>query len=537
MDLNMLIALGGGLGLFIYGMKMLGDGLENAAGNRLKRLLEILTTNRLMGVLVGAVVAAIIQSSSATTVMLVGFVNAGIMSLAQTVGVIMGANIGTTITAQLIAFNLTDIAPLAVFIGVGLIFFAKKTFWKKIGEIIAGFGILFIGIGMMSAAMAPLRDEPAFRNFLVGFKNPVWGVLAGCIFTAIIQSSSASVGILQALAMQGLIGLDGAIYVLFGQNIGTCITVILASIGTNVNAKRTAFIHLLFNVIGTVIFMAAVQLGVPYVEWIESLSPGDTMRQIANAHTGFNIVNTLILLPLGSYLVKFAEKAIPGGEIGYDEKRLMYVDKRILETPPIAVAQIMKEVQRMADLSKSNAHTAMEAIMKKDENLIDDVYRKEDIINYLNSEITNYLVLCNGLDLPSRDLKLVGGLFHVVNDIERIGDHAENLVEYAEYFIENNLEFSDIAVEDLEQATEKVMALLDNSIAVLNTGDKNLAKQVEKQEEETDELLELLRERHIDRLNNQTCNPSAGVVFLDIITNLERIADHGINISQYVLES
>ena len=536
MNLNMLIALGGGLGLFIYGMKMLGDGLENAAGNKLKRLLEILTKNRLMGILVGALVTAIIQSSSATTVMLVGFVNAGIMTLAQTVGVIMGANIGTTITAQLIAFNLTDIAPLAVFIGVGLIFFAKKIFWKKIGEIIAGFGILFIGMGMMSAAMAPLRDEPAFRSFLIGFKNPVWGVLAGCLFTAIIQSSSASVGILQALAMQGLIGLDSAIYVLFGQNIGTCITAILASIGTNVNARRTALIHLLFNVIGTVIFMAIIQLGLPYVDWIENLSPGDTMRQIANAHTGFNIINTLLLFPLGGYLVKFAEKAIPGGKISYDEKRLMYLDKRILETPPIAVAQMMKEVKRMADLSRTNAHTAMEAIMKKDENLINDVYEKEDIINFLNREITNYLILCNGLDLPNRDLKLVGGLFHVVNDIERIGDHAENLVEYAEYFIENNLDFSDIAIEDLTQMTGKVMALLDNSITALDTRDKNLAKHVEKEEEDIDELLEELRVRHIERLNNQTCNPSAGIVFLDIITNLERIADHGINIAQSVLD-
>lgn len=536
MDLNMLIAFSGGLGLFIYGMKMLGDGLENAAGNRLKRLLEILTKNRLMGVLVGAIVTAIIQSSSATTVMLVGFVNAGIMTLAQTVGVIMGANIGTTITAQLIAFKLTDVAPLAVFIGVGLIFFAKKTFWKKIGEVIAGFGILFIGMDAMSGAMKPLQNEPVFRELLLKFQNPILGILAGTLLTAILQSSSASIGILQALAMQNLIGLDSALFILFGQNIGTCITAILASIGTNVNAKRTALIHLLFNVMGTVIFIAIIQLGVPYISWIEGISPGDTVRQIANAHTGFNIVNTLILLPLGGYLVKFAEKAIPGGENGYDEKRLMYLDKRILETPPIAVAQIMKEVKRMANFSKSNAHTAMEAIMKKDENLINDVYKKEEIINYLNREITNYLILCNGLDLPNRDLKLVGGLFHVVNDIERIGDHAENLVEYAEYFIENNLEFSDIAVEDLELMTGKVMTLLDNSIIALNTRDKNIAKQVEKEEEDIDALLEELRERHIERLNNQTCNPSAGIVFLDIITNLERIADHGINIVQSVLD-
>jgi len=531
----MLITFAGGLGLFIYGMKMLGEGLEKAAGNRMKRLLEVLTKNRFLGVLVGIVVTAIIQSSSATTVMLVGFVNAGLMSLSQTVGVIMGANIGTTVTAQLIAFNLTDIAPIAVFIGIGLIFFGKKKSIAKFGEILAGFGILFMGMDMMSGAMKPLRDEPAFRDFLIQFKNPLWGVLAGCLFTAIIQSSSASVGILQALAMQGLIGLDSAIFILFGQNIGTCITAILASVGANVNAKRTAVIHLLFNVVGTVLFMILIQIGIPYVEWIESLSPYNAARQIANAHTGFNVVNTLLMFPFGGYLVKFAEKIVSGKKVGPDEKRLVFVDKRILNTPPVAVAQIMKEIFRMAGLSRDNACFAMEAVLKKDEDLISKVYEKEEIINFLNREITNYLVLCNGLDLPERDIKLVGGLFHVVNDVERIGDHAENLVEYAEYFIENNLTFSDMAVEELNEMTDKVIKLLDDAINAFKTRDKNLAKQIEEQEESIDDLRDRLRESHIDRLNKQTCNPSSGVVFLDIVTNLERIADHAVNIAQSVL--
>ncbi len=536
MDSSMLIMLVGGLGLFIYGMKMMGDGLEKAAGSRLKRLLEILTENRFMGLLVGTIVTAIIQSSSATTVMVVGFVNAGIMTLKQTVGVIMGANIGTTMTAFLISLNLTDIAPIAIFIGVGLIFFSKKHFVRSIGEIIAGFGILFLGMDLMSSSMAPLRDSQTFQNIVTQFSNPVIGVLTGAIFTMIVQSSSASIGIIQALALQGLIGLDSAIYVLFGQNIGTCITAILASIGTSTNAKRAAVIHLLFNTIGTIVFMIAIQLGVPYIQFIESITPDRAVSQIANAHIGFNIFNTALLFPFGNYLVKISEHLVQGKEEEYEEMRLKYLDKRILETPPIAVAQIMKEVVRMASISKNNVQIAMKAFLENDQAAIDEVYRHEDVINYLNQEITQYLVLCNGLELPERDFRLVSGLYHVVNDIERIGDHAENLVEYAEYSMEHNLSFSDMAKSELMEMTNKVMEMLENTFNALKKRDFKLAEMVLEQEEKIDDLKDRLRASHIERLNNQLCAPESGVIFLDIVSNLERVADHATNVVQSVLD-
>ena len=536
MDSSMLIMLVGGLGLFIYGMKMMGDGLEKAAGSRLKRLLEILTENRFMGLLVGTIVTAIIQSSSATTVMVVGFVNAGIMTLKQTVGVIMGANIGTTMTAFLISLNLTDIAPIAIFIGVGLIFFSKKHFVRSIGEIIAGFGILFLGMDLMSSSMAPLRDSQTFQNIVTQFSNPVIGVLTGAIFTMIVQSSSASIGIIQALALQGLIGLDSAIYVLFGQNIGTCITAILASIGTSTNAKRAAVIHLLFNTIGTIVFMIAIQLGVPYIQFIESITPDRAVSQIANAHIGFNIFNTALLFPFGNYLVKISEHLVQGKEEEYEEMRLKYLDKRILETPPIAVAQIMKEVVRMASISKNNVQIAMKAFLENDQAAIDEVYRHEGVINYLNQEITQYLVLCNGLELPERDFRLVSGLYHVVNDIERIGDHAENLVEYAEYSMEHNLSFSDMAKSELMEMTNKVMEMLENAFNALKKRDFKLAEMVLEQEEKIDDLKDRLRASHIERLNNQLCAPESGVIFLDIVSNLERVADHATNVVQSVLD-
>ncbi len=534
MDYKMIFMLSGGLGLFIYGMKMMGDALERVAGDRMKRLLEILTTNRYMGVLVGAAVTMIIQSSSASTVMVIGFVNAGLMNLAQATGVIMGANIGTTITAQLVAFKLTDIAPVVVFFGVGLIFFSKKRSLKKFGEILAGFGILFMGMGLMSQAMQPLRGNPVFADIMTEIGNPFVGILVGAVATVVLQSSTASIGIIQALAMQGLITMDVALYILFGQNIGTCVTALLASIGTNITARRAAFIHLFFNVVGTLFFFALIQVGVPYVEFIKRISGADVTRQIANAHTGFNVINTIVMFPLASTLVLMSKKLIPGEESHIEEKRLMFLDKRILETPPIAVAQIMKEVGRMGDLSRQNVECAMKAFFEEDEPLIAEVYRREEIINFLNREITHYLIMANGLELSGHDLQLVGGLFHVVNDIERMGDHAENLVEYAEYRLENGLSFSEKATEELHEMTAKVLSILDDSIRALKTSDRELAKSVHSQEDIVDVIEENLRNSHIARLNSLKCNPSSGVIFLDIISNLERIADHASNLAYFV---
>ncbi|HHZ13150.1 MAG TPA: Na/Pi cotransporter family protein [Clostridiales bacterium] len=536
MNTSMIIMLAGGLGLFLYGMKMMGDGLEQAAGSRLKRLLEILTENRLMGLLVGAIVTAIIQSSSATTVMVVGFVNAGIMTLGQAVGVIMGANIGTTMTAFLISLNLTDIAPIIVFIGVGLVFFSKRKTVKSIGEILVGFGILFIGMGFMSDAMKPLRSNEGFQRILISMSHPILGVLAGTIMTVILQSSSASVGILQALAAQGLIGLDSSLPILFGMNIGTCITAILASIGTSVNAKRTAFMHLSIKVIGTSIFMLAIALGVPFVDLILRISPSNPMSQIANAHIAFNVITAAILLPFGNSIVSLSKKVLHGMNGKPDERGLIYLDKHILETPPIAIAQILKEVNRMADLAVENVRLAMDAFFQREQAIIDEVYKKEEIINFLNQEITHYLVMCNGLGLPESDLHVISGLYHVVNDIERIGDHAENLTEYAEYSIENNLTFSDIAIDDLNEMYQKVMEMLDDTVHALKERDHELAELVMKEEEVIDILKDRLRKSHIERLNAQLCSANAGVIFLDIVTNFERIADHATNVAQSVLD-
>ena len=384
----------------------------------------------------------------------------------------MGANIGTTITAQIVALELTEYAPIAVFIGVGLILFAKKRYIKHIGEIIAGFGILFMGMDLMSTSMKPLRDNEAFHNILMQISNPFLGVIVGAVSTAVLQSSSASIGILQALAMQGLIDMDTAIYILFGQNIGTCVTAILASIGTGITAKRAAGIHLIFNIMGTALFIILINLGLPYVEWIEALTPGHTVRQIANAHTGFNVINTIITLPVAGYLPLLASKLVPGEEPEQEEMRLKFLDKRILETPPIAVAQIMNEVGRMADIAQKNLEEAMDMVISKDDSKKKDVLQREEVLNFLNREITSYLVEANGLELPEKDLQLIGGLFHVVNDIERIGDHSENIIEYAEYLIEHNLTMSDMAIEELTMMKDKVMTVVNDTIKALKNKDR-----------------------------------------------------------------
>ncbi|MDD3840122.1 MAG: Na/Pi cotransporter family protein [Clostridia bacterium] len=530
--INVLIQFAGGLGLFVFGMKIMGDGLQKAAGTRMKKLLEILTTNRFLAVIMGALVTAIIQSSSATTVMLVGFVNAGLMSLAQATGVIMGANIGTTITAQLIAFNLTAIAPLAILLGVGMKLFCKKKSSQRMGEIIAGFGILFFGMDTMSGAMKPLRGNAVFQQMIINLENPIIGVLVGFSITAILQSSSASIGILQALAFQDLITIDSALPVLFGMNIGTCVTAMIASIGTNKTAKRTAVIHLLFNVIGTFIFLILIRF-VPYSEFIKSLST-DTSRQIAHAHTIFNIVNTILLFPFANTMVNMSNRLVPGKEDD-TEHRLKYLDMRILETPSIAVGQAIKEVARMGSFALQNHQASMGALIKKDEGLVNDVYEREKIINYLNKEITDYLIKISVLSLSSEQSQQITGLFHTVTDIERVGDHAENIVELAQHSIDHNLFFSDIAISELEDMNGKVASILEDSIESLKTGDKNLAKTVEPREDKIDDLEQQLRDSHIKRLGEQMCVAESGIIFLDAISNLERIADHASNIAFSVL--
>ncbi len=538
--MEIVFGLIGGLGLFLYGMKIMGDGLEKAAGEKLKKLIEVLTNNRIMGVLVGTAVTGIIQSSSATTVMVIGFVKAGIMKLTQAVGVIMGANIGTTVTAQIISFKLSDYAPITVGIGVIIWLFSKNKRIKNLAEIFIGFGILFIGMETMSHAMEPLREYEAFKTMLLSFGGGTFidtlcGVLAGFALTAIIQSSSASIGILIALASQGLLSIEAALPILFGDNIGTCVTALLSSIGANKTAKRAAFIHLLFNIIGTILFMFILQYPVLY--FVKNLTPGNITRQIANMHTLFNITNTLIQLPFASVLVYIAKKIIPETEEEGEMMGVRYLDDRILETPSIALGQTVKEVLHMARLTQDSYKKSMEAFIKKDEKLANEVFKLENVINMLEKEIATYLVKLSNTPLSATQHERVDGLFNTINDIERVGDHAENLAELAIYRIENKLNFSQEALEELQFMHDKVARSYDDAILALQTEDMDRAKKVVEREGEIDHIEKSLRTSHIHRLNKQMCMPGSGVIFLDMISNLERIGDHAAKIAFTVLDA
>lgn len=523
----------GGLGLFLYGMNLMGMGLQKAAGEKLKKLIEVLTNNRLMGVLVGALVTMIIQSSSATTVMIIGFVNAGLMTLTQAVGVIMGANIGTTITAQLIAFNLTDIAPLSMAIGVGIWLFTSKKSAKDFAEILIGFGLLFMGMDMMGNSLAPLSKNPAFKNVILSLNDPFLGVLVGLGLTTILQSSSASIGILQALAREGLIGLNIAFPVLFGDNIGTTTTALLSSIGTNKTAKRAAIIHFLFNLIGTIIFITILR--VPVQKIVIAITPNNVQKQIANAHTIFNILNVIIQFPFAGFLVKIANKLVPG-DIDEEVVGLKFLDSRIIETPSIAVGQVSKEVGRMGKVVKTNLEIAAKAFFEKDQKLIKEVFSQEKVINRLETDITGYLVELSNAPLTNEQHISVNTLFNTINDIERVGDHADNLAELAQYRIDHRLFFTDEAIDELKIMFVKVEKTYLGALKAFKDMDFEQANQVLREEEEVDFMEKQYRANHIDRLNKFECQPSSGVIFLDILSNLERISDHSSNIAQYVLD-
>lgn len=528
---NILLLLGG-LGLFLYGMKIMGEGLELAAGSKLKRLLEILTSNRFLAVIIGFVITAVIQSSSATTVMVVGFVNAGLMSLGQAVGVIMGANVGTTVTSILIAINLTDLAPIAIFLGVVISMFCKKSQHKLVGQILAGFGILFLGMSTMSGAMSPLKDSPEFQRFISEFSSSPWaGVLIGIIMTCILQSSSASVGILQALALQGLIPLNVAAFILYGQNIGTCVTALLSAIGTNKNSKRAAVIHLLFNVFGAGIFIA-ISLFTPYISWIDGL-PYNTVVKISICHIVFNLVTTVAMLPLSNLLVKLSQKIIPGSDEEQNRLHLEFLDERILNTPPIAVAQVGKEVERMAALAIENLKNSIQALISGNLELVKELDEKEQLVNYLNHQITDYLVKINSLELQDSDTEYIGALFHVVNDIERIGDHATNLAETAEKVKGNSTSFTDLATRDIRHISGQVIELCERSVDVFR--DKQLTRSYGEElyalEENIDDMKDKYQKRHIERLRSGICTAESGIQFTNALIDLERIGDHAINIA------
>lgn len=535
MSVANILSMAGGLGLFLFGIRTMGDGLENAAGAKLKRMLEVLTGNRFLAVLVGFVVTAIIQSSTATTVMVVGFVNAGMMSLAQAVGVIMGANIGTTVTSLLIALNFSSVAAAAVLVGVILMLASKKTVVKNLGAIFTGFGLLFLGIDMMSDSMAPLRESAGFMNFIVTVSEsplrPLFGIILGIVMTAVLQSSSASVGVLQTLAMQGLVPLKFSVFVLFGQNIGTCLTALFSTVGAKKNSKRAAVIHLLFNLIGTGIFILIALLA-PYVEWIEKLSP-DPMAQIAISHIVFNIVSTVIMFPFAKALVKLSCLLVPGKDDSESEMHCKFIDDRLLNTPPFAVMQVSKEVARMAKLARDNFETSAHALINRSDKDLDKVMENEDVINYLNHHITSYLVKLNALDITDSDSDYIARVFHAINDIERVGDHAINLAEAAQHNIGEGLKFSDPAREELNQLCGSVVTLLERSMAAFDNQSlsDNEAKELSDLEEHIDDLTIECQDSHIFRLNRKECNTEAGMLYLNTITDFERVGDHAINIA------
>lgn len=535
MSVANILSMAGGLGLFLFGIRTMGDGLENAAGAKLKRMLEVLTGNRFLAVLVGFVVTAIIQSSTATTVMVVGFVNAGMMSLAQAVGVIMGANIGTTVTSLLIALNFSSVAAASVLVGVILMLASKKTVVKNLGAIFTGFGLLFLGIDMMSDSMAPLRESAGFMNFIVTVSEsplrPLFGIILGIVMTAVLQSSSASVGVLQTLAMQGLVPLKFSVFVLFGQNIGTCLTALFSTVGAKKNSKRAAVIHLLFNLIGTGIFIL-IALLTPYVEWIEKLSP-DPMAQIAISHIVFNIVSTVVMFPFAKALIKLSCLLVPGKDDSESEMHCKFIDDRLLNTPPFAVMHVSKEVARMAKLARDNFETSAHALINRSDKDLDKVMENEEIINYLNHHITSYLVKLNALDITDSDSDYIARVFHAINDIERVGDHAINLAEAAQHNIGEGLKFSDPAREELNQLCGSVVTLLERSMAAFDNQSlsDNEAKELSDLEEHIDDLTLECQDSHIFRLNRKECNTEAGMLYLNTITDFERVGDHAINIA------
>lgn len=541
---TIILGFAGGLGLFIYGMQIMASGLQKAAGNSLKKILEVLTKNKFLGVLLGIGVTAIIQSSSGTTVMVVGFVNAGLMNLQQTVGIIMGANIGTTVTGWLVSsvqwagiFSPENLAPIAVFIGAALGIFSKKQTVNQIGEILVGFGMLFIGIEMMSTGVEPSKDDlPAFRDAFTHFgRNPFLGVLVGAVVTAVIQSSSASVGILQSLSLTGLVSWNSAVYIIMGQNIGTCVTALLSSVGTSKNAKGAAYIHLLFNVIGSVFFsiLAAIFFSFYHDFGFQKIG----MVEISLIHTGFNIANTVIMFPFSGLFVKMAEKlaTVTSKNVGEDETVPVHLDDRILSTPSIAMSNCTKEIVRLGNMSLKNLTAACESLENRDGSRVEKILEREKNIDNLTKAITAYLVkLCNS-NLTKQENTNATGMFHIVNDMERIGDHAENIIEMTQQMIADDLELSKKGIDDLKKMAEESLKSVRNCIIALSDNDIDFAEKVIKEEERVDNLEKQIRGEHMQRLTSGECNPRVGVIFLDALTNLERVSDHALNVAQGVI--
>ena len=534
MGINIALSMAGGLGLFLFGMDLMSDAIEKVAGAKLRRILEIFTTNRFMGMLVGVIFTGIVQSSSACTVMVVSFVNSGLMNLYQAAGVIFGANIGTTVTSQLISFNLSEIAPLFLLTGVLIMMFCKKQSVRKVAEVIIGFGILFVGLRTMSQAMEGMREVPEVVNLLMSLKNPFLATIVGMLLTAIIQSSSVTVSIVLLLASQGLLALPITLYIIMGCNIGSCATALLASMSGKKDAKRAALIHFLFNVIGTVVMyviLLAAQEQVVKIIWAIS---SDNGRFVANAHTIIKVFQVVILFPFSNLLVKLACLCVPGEDrkINYRESyQLKYIGEKVVFNPATAVVEVIKELERMASLASENLNRAMNALITLDEEDINEVYEVEKNINFLNHAITDYLVKINQTTLPIEDLKSIGALFHVVNDIERIGDHAENVADAARQRKEEGISISKEAQKELGEMLDMVNKIIQYAIEMFVKSDDAHMQEVISLEDRVDEKERELQRTHVERLTRGECTPEAGMIFSDIVSGLERVSDHATNIA------
>lgn len=545
-DLGLLFEFIGGLGLFLYGMHIMADGLQKSAGDRVRKLMGVLTGNRFLAVLVGAAITALIQSSSATTVMVVGFVNAGMMTLAQAVGVIMGANIGTTATAWIVSlsewgsiFKPEFLAPLIVGIGSFTVLFARAENKKRLGEILTGFGVLFIGLSFMSGAVLPYRDAPVFAEaFRVLGKNPLLAVLVGAAVTAVIQSSSASVGILQTLAMNGVVNWQSAVFITLGQNIGTCVTALLSGAGAGKNAKRASVLHLLFNVMGSVWFGAFMFVFFRFQGQL-ALSP-ITSVEISIFHTVFNVVNTIVLFPFGNALVKLSEKLIPDASSDEEEESAAVqmkrrLDERLLNNPALAIEAASGETVHMGCLAKENFKRAMQAVNEPEKGIIRQIREMEKEINQMETMLTSFLVEVDNLSLTEMQHLVIKNLFYTVSDIERIGDHSENIAELAEAKRRDKITFSEKGQKDLDKMYGAVLSAVEEALTARKENSPEAARRAQEMEERADKLEKDMRDKHIQRLSKGKCVPESGVIFLDVLSNLERISDHADNIAGYVV--
>lgn len=530
--MSLLLTLAGGLGLFLFGMNFMSQGLQKAAGAKLRNVLTAISSNKYIAVLFGALFTAIIQSSGATTVMVVTFVNAGLMDLVQAVGIIFGANIGTTITAQLVSFNLTAVAPVILFVGVVMFLFIKGPMFKKIGEVIIGFGALFMGISMMSAAMSELNNYPQVIGALSKLTNPLLAILVGLIITVIVQSSSVTVSILLLMAGQGLVSLPVCFYFILGCNIGSCTPAVMASLGAKKDAKRAALIHVLFNVFGMIIISVILIFAMqPFTAFIQSVSGGSIKRCVANTDTIYKVFQTLIFLPVSNQFIKLVNRLIPGDDKEQKGFTLEYINHSTIFSPTAAVIEAKREISRMGDMAEENLKLAMYCFTDGDREKIDRVYATEKYIDYLTHEITNYMVDVNQKQLPVSDSLKIAGLFHVVSDIERIGDHAENIVDAAVQIQEQGIEFSKKALKELHEMFEKDMRIITLSLEMFDSENKEHLDEILALEEDIDRMEKELHNSHIRRMSKGKCSPESGLIYTDLVTGLERVADHATNIA------